>query len=112
MRLLSYFRFKAPINIVIFLYALVVSILFVTFIVLEEMGQSQVTPLSLFQDHFSEFKTQAKHLGLEVKKGKLFIFCRNVWPTYEMGWPEEGTFDLPTIYRVKDVIYGRPGHPE
>lgn len=89
-----------------------ISVLFVVLTVLEEMGQSQVTPLSLFQDHFPEFKAQAKGLGLEMKKGKLFVFCRNEWPTFEVGWPEECTFDHPIIYRVKDIVYRHPGHPD
>lgn len=57
------------------------------------------------------FDPRLKILVFAVKKGKLSIFCRNEWPKFRVGWPEEGTFDLPTIFRIKDLVCGRPGHP-
>lgn len=48
---------------------------------------------------------------LVVHPGQLSIFCRNEWPTFRVGWPEEGTFHLSTVYRVKVVDYENIGHP-
>lgn len=39
------------------------------------------------------------------------VFYRNDWPTFNVRWPEE-TSNCPTIYRVKDVVYGKPDHQD
>lgn len=74
------------------------------------MGQTQVPPLSLILNHFKDFRDRARRFGLKVKKEKVFVFCTNEWPTFGTGWPEEGTFDLLTIYRTKEIIVERPNH--
>ncbi|XP_028631305.1 uncharacterized protein LOC114627584 [Grammomys surdaster] len=79
------------------------------------MGQIQTTPttpLSLFLDHFKDYKTRARRRGLVVKKKRLTTFCREEWPTFNVGWPPSGTLNLPVIFRTKDIISGRPGHPD
>lgn len=38
------------------------------------------------------------------------VFYRNDSPTFNVRWPEDGTFDCPTIYRVKDIVYGKSDH--
>lgn len=76
------------------------------------MGQEQSTLLTLLRDHFKDVGVRAQNLRLEVKKGKFFTFCRNEWPTFQVGCPEGGTFDLQTIYQVKNVVFGKPGHPD
>ncbi|XP_076771217.1 uncharacterized protein LOC143434846 [Arvicanthis niloticus] len=78
------------------------------------MGQTHggvVTPLSLFLDHFKDYKIRARNRNLVVKKKRLTAFCRKEWPTFNVGWPPEGTYYLPVILRTKDIIFGRPGHP-
>lgn len=30
---------------------------------------------------------------------------------FNVGWPEVGNFNLPTIYQVKDISYGSPEYP-
>ena len=71
------------------------------------MGQSQsnATPLSLITDHFKEVKMCSHDLSVEIKKDKLITFCSAEWPTFHVGWPPEGTFDLETVHRVRDIIF-------
>jgi hypothetical protein len=38
--------------------------------------------------------------------------CELDWPSFDVGWPAKGTFDLPTAYRVERVIMGQPGDPD
>lgn len=68
------------------------------------MGQSQSTPLGLFLKHFKDFCRVAEDSGPVVLRRKLTIFCRNKWPTYKVGWPEKGTFQLLITYRVAVVF--------
>ena len=78
------------------------------------MGQSTSTLLSLMTDHFSDFKSRAQNLSLLVKKSKLVTFCSAEWPTFEVGWPQEGTFNPQIIQAVKErVLTPSPaGHPD
>jgi hypothetical protein len=46
-----------------------------------------------------------------MKLAKLQTFCDVEWPTFNVGWPAEGTLDLATIAPVRDIIIGDPGHP-
>ena len=68
----------------------------------EEMGQMQMTPLSLMTDHFSDVRERAHNLSMDVK-GKFHVFCPSKWPSFNVGSPLEGTFDLTTLLQVKDV---------
>ena len=78
------------------------------------MGQSTSTPLSLMTDHFSDFKSRAQNLSLLVKKSKLVTFCSAEWPTFDVRWPQEGTFNPQIIQAVKErVLTPSPaGHPD
>ena len=78
------------------------------------MGQTTSTPLSLMINHFSDFKSRAQNLSLLVKKSKLVTFCSAEWPAFDVGWPQEGTFSLPTIRAVREkVLTPYPsGHPD
>ena len=78
------------------------------------MGQSTSTPLSLMTDHFSDFKSRARNLSLLVKKSKLVTFCSAEWPTFDVGWPQEGTFNPQIIQAVKERVLtpGPAGHPD
>ncbi|KAK1346846.1 hypothetical protein QTO34_000706 [Cnephaeus nilssonii] len=78
----------------------------------DAMGQTQTTPLSIMIDHFKEVKGRASNLSVEVRKGRWQTFCSRELPTFSVGWPLEGTFDLPTIHRVRDIIsQPKKGHP-
>lgn len=76
------------------------------------MGQTQTTPLSLFLDHFKDYKMRARSRGFVVKKKRLTAFCRKEWPTFNVGWPPEGTYYLSVIFKTKEIISGQPGRPE
>ena len=78
------------------------------------MGQTTSTPLSLMINHFSDFKSRAQNLSLLVKKSKLVTFCSTEWPTFDVGWPQEGTFNPQIIQAVKErVLTPSPaGHPD
>jgi hypothetical protein len=78
------------------------------------MGQAQVTPKTLFLSHFSEIHAKGHNYGVEIKKGKFDTLCSAEWPTFNVGWPPQGTFSLDTIKKVRDVINrpGLHGHPD
>jgi len=50
--------------------------------------------------------------GVRMNPGKLRTLCELEWPTFDVGWPSEGTLDVPTIRRVWRVLTGEPGHPD
>lgn len=57
------------------------------FVPLEEIGQKTWTSLSLKLNHFRDFWT--------CLEGKINHLLQEQWPTPNVGWPEEGTFDPP-----------------
>ena len=81
---------------------LCVSLFFVSLtcliVVILTMGQMVTTPLSLMLDHWTEVRTRAHNLSVEVKKRLWQTFCISEWPTFNVGWPPEGTFDLSPLY--------------
>jgi hypothetical protein len=72
--------------------------------VTDAMGQAQTTPLTLFLDHFKDYKIMARSLGLVVKD-RLITFCMNEWPIFNVGWPLEGTWHMLMIFRTKEIIF-------
>ena len=78
------------------------------------MGQTQTTPLSLMLSHFSDVRETAHNLSTDIRRGKFQIYCMSEWPTFDAGWPREGTFHLPIILQVKAVIFRDKldGHPD
>ena len=92
--------------------SVLVSLLLLVFSV--PVGQSTSTPLSLMTDHFSDFKSRAQNLSLLVKKSKLVTFCSTEWPTFDVGWPPEGTFNPQIVQAVKEWVFAPSpaGHPD
>lgn len=39
---------------------------------------------------------------MEIRKKCWQAFCSSEWPTFEVGWPRDGTFNLDTILQVKE----------
>nr|XP_045017193.1 uncharacterized protein LOC123464414 [Jaculus jaculus] len=74
------------------------------------MGQTVVTPLSLTLDHWKEVRSIASNHSVDVKKGKWQTFCSAEWPTCNVGWPRDGTFNLTTILQVKAKVFDRGPH--
>ncbi|XP_055463850.1 uncharacterized protein LOC129677215 [Psammomys obesus] len=78
------------------------------------MGQTVSTPKSLTLQHFKEVRDIAHNLSVEVRKGKWDTFCSSEWPTFNVGWPRDGTFNLEVILQVKAKVMdsGPHGHPD
>uniref|UniRef100_A0A4X2JRN1 Core shell protein Gag P30 domain-containing protein n=1 Tax=Vombatus ursinus TaxID=29139 RepID=A0A4X2JRN1_VOMUR len=70
------------------------------------------TPLSVVLQNFKQFRHIAKGYGFQVTKENLSTFCQQEWPTFGVGWPPEGTFDVTITGRVRKIAYGTPGHPD
>jgi hypothetical protein len=62
--------------------------------------------------NFSFFQQKALDLGASCEAFTLGKFCELDWPSFDVGWPAEGNFDLPIAYQVERVIMGWPGHPD
>lgn len=78
------------------------------------MGQTVTTPLSLTQDHWTDVRARGRNLSVIVKKQPWLTYCSSEWPTFGVGWPSVGTFDLPTIRAVKVIVFqeGAGSHPD
>ncbi|XP_026258761.2 uncharacterized protein LOC113192765 [Urocitellus parryii] len=78
------------------------------------MGQSITTPLSLTLDHWQDVRNRANNLSVEVKKKKWITLCTAEWPTLNVGWRKEGTFNPDLILQVKSQVFiqGSQGHPD
>lgn len=50
--------------------------------------------------------------GVKMTPGHLRTLCELEWPSFDMGWPSEGTLDLRMIHQVYIVVTGTPGHPD
>lgn len=94
-------------------------VLCVLFIVLgvfyeSKMGQTLTTPLSLTLGHWKDVRTRANNLSVEIKRNKWHTLCTSEWPTFKVGWPAEGTFNINVILQVKERIcdQGPQGHPD
>ena len=68
------------------------------------MGQGESTPLSLMIDHFLDVSARVYDLSLLVTKSKLITFCSAEWPSFQAGWPPEGTFQPSIIWVVKEKV--------
>jgi hypothetical protein len=64
------------------------------------------TMLANFREGFSG------DYGVKMKPAKLRRFCELEWPTFNAGWPAEGTLDLAIITRIRNIVAGDPGHPD
>ena len=85
-------------------------ILFVSLYVTLTMGQTISTPLGLTLEHWTEIKTRAHNLSVDVRKRFWRTFCSAEWPAFDVGWPPEGTLGLVVISAVKVVVLQRrPG---
>lgn len=100
------------------LFVLCLSLVFVsvilTFFVLEIMGQTVTTPLSLTLSHWSDVRDRANNQSVEIRKKKWVTLCSSEWPTFNVGWPRDGTFNLDIISQVEAKVFnpGPHGHPD
>jgi hypothetical protein len=62
--------------------------------VFHDIEQTVMTPLSLTLDHWTEVRSRAHNLSVEIKKGPWQTFCTSEWPTFNVKWSLERTFCL------------------
>ena len=96
-------------RLVLSLSLVVFVIVFIVCVTELEMGQTVTTPLTLTQNHWTDVKTRAHNLSVEVKKGPWKTFCSSKWPTFGVGWPSQGTFSRSIILAVKRVVFQTTG---
>ena len=77
------------------------SVIFVRVLVWKDTNH----PPSLMLSHFSDIRERVHNLSTDTRRGKFQIYCMSEWPTFDAGWPREGTFHLPIILQVKAVIF-------
>ncbi|XP_027725284.1 uncharacterized protein LOC114048516, partial [Vombatus ursinus] len=70
------------------------------------------SPLFIVLRDFKQYRRIAEGYGFQVTKKKLALLCQQEWPTFEVGWPPGGTFDVSVAGRVRGIVYGIPGHPD
>nr|NP_955526.1 MA [Moloney murine sarcoma virus] len=77
-------------------------------------GQTVTTPLSLTLDHWKDVERLAHNQSVDVKKRRWVTFCSAEWPTFNVGWPRDGTFNRDLITQVKIKVFspGPHGHPD
>lgn len=96
----------------------VVLLFFVSFLlslsVFEIMGQTVTTPLSLTLQHWGDVQRIASNQSVNIKKRRWVTFCSAEWPTFNVGWPRDGTFNRDLITQVKIKVFspGPHGHPD
>lgn len=73
-----------------------------------------MTPISFTLDRWTEVRTRAYNLAVEVKKGLWQTFCASEWLTFDVVRPPEGIFDLTIIFEVKATVFqkGLGSHPD
>ena len=67
-----------------------------------DMGQPKCTPLNILVNHWREVKERGENLLVVVKKDKLVTLCSSKCPTFRVGWPPVGTFNLQVIKAVEE----------
>nr|CAE47613.1 p50 [Friend murine leukemia virus] len=78
------------------------------------MGQTVTTPLSLTLDHWKDVERTAHNQSVEIRKRRWVTLCSAEWPTFNVGWPRDGTFNPDIITQVKIKVFssGPHGHPD
>lgn len=91
-------------------FCVAVLFLFVVFV----MGQTVSTPLSLTKDHWTDVRVRGWNISVIVKKKPWLTFCSSEWPSFGVGWPAKGMFDLPIIRTIKAIVFqeGPGSHPD
>ena len=81
---------------------------------LVKIGQRESTPnspLDCILNNFSDFQRCARGYGsMQLDPEFLQTLCQREWPTFGVGWPAEGIFNLPVLVAVRATVYRAP-HP-
>ncbi|RWS26387.1 gag protein-like protein [Leptotrombidium deliense] len=59
-----------------------------------------------------EVQKRASSYGTSVNGFDLRKFCEVDWPSFDVGWPPQGSLDLALAQSVRKIIFGQPGHPD
>ena len=62
-------------------------------------------PFVLTKDYWIDIRARRQNLSVEIKKKPWQTFCISEWPTFGVGCPPIGTFDLPTIRAMKAIVF-------
>ncbi|CRH27354.1 Matrix protein (MA)%2C p15 [Chlamydia trachomatis] len=73
-------------------------------IALEKMGQTVTTLLSLTLSHWQQVQEYAHNRSVDARKKQWITFCPSEWPTFDAGWPRDGTFNPQIIFQVKEKV--------
>ena len=73
-----------------------------------DIKQTESTRLNILVNHWREVRERGENLSVVVKKGKVVTLCSSKWPTFRVGWPPVGTFNLQVIKAVEERVF-RPG---
>uniref|UniRef100_A0A8C8U412 Core shell protein Gag P30 domain-containing protein n=1 Tax=Peromyscus maniculatus bairdii TaxID=230844 RepID=A0A8C8U412_PERMB len=77
------------------------------------MGTTPSSPLDLTLAHWQDMQDTANNNSVNVRKRKRVRFCSAEWPTLNVGWPAEGTFDLAIIQKIEEIVFRpRSGYPD
>ncbi|XP_059585685.1 uncharacterized protein LOC132251137 [Alligator mississippiensis] len=68
--------------------------------------ENSATPLGFMLRNFSKFKGD---YGVKMSKDRLITFCQEEWPSFGVGWPDVGSFDVKLANEVLSVIT-KDGH--
>jgi hypothetical protein len=71
-------------------------------------SQSEGTPLECSLKNFKRNLMES----MELIPNKLKALCEVDWPTFGIGWTQEGSLDKTVVSEVYRVIVGKPGHPD
>ena len=74
------------------------------FCVFRGTGRTVTTPLSLTLDHWTEVRSRAHNLSVEIKKD-LGIFLYFQVADFNVKWSLQGTFGLTLIFEVKAIVF-------
>ena len=67
------------------------------------------SPLDCILNNFSDFQHRARGYGsVQFNPEFLRTLCQLEWPTFGVGWPAAGTFDLPILFAVQGTVYRVP----
>jgi hypothetical protein len=76
------------------------------------MGSSWSKHLKVLQTALANFRKgfSGDH-ELKIKLAKVLRFCKLKWPTFNAGWPAEGTLDLAIITHTRPLCPPRDLSP-
>lgn len=78
---------------------------------MDAMEQTDSHRLDVALAHFKEVRARALNLSVDVRKGKMTTYCSSEWAAFEVGWPPERTFHLPTVLAAEDSVPKGTGAP-